>query len=158
MIRYDLRCSQAHEFDGWFQDSAGYDRLAGARLVECPACGDTAVTKRLMAPALRTSPEDRRPPAESAAPAAAPAAPAPPPAIGGRLPPQMMAALQRMRAEVEARCDYVGRDFAEEARRIHRGESERTAIYGEATEADAEALQDEGIEVGRIPWVPRADG
>jgi len=158
MIRYDLRCSQAHEFDGWFRDSAGYDRLAGAGLVECPACGDTAVVKRLMAPALRTASEDRPPPAEPQAPVAAPAAPAPPQVIGGRLPPQMMAALQRMRAEVEAHCDYVGRDFAAEARRIHRGESERTAIYGEATEADAEALEDEGIEVGRIPWVPRADG
>jgi cytochrome P450 len=64
----------------------------------------------------------------------------------------------RMRAEVEKNCDYVGEDFAEEARRIHHGESEMRGIYGEATEAETEALRDEGIEVGRIPWLPRADG
>ena len=73
------------------------------------------------------------------------------------MPAQVVALLQRMRAEVEKNCDYVGRDFAEEARKIHRGESERTAIYGEASDADAEALRDEGIEVARIPWVPLAD-
>jgi hypothetical protein len=162
MIRYDLRCSQTHEFDGWFQDSAGFTRLAAAGLVECPRCGDIGVTKRLMAPAVRTS--------HAAAPLAVPPAPPEPPnpaptpatlapqAVGGRLPPQMLAVLQRMRAEVEARCDYVGRDFAAEARRIHNGESARDGIYGEATEAEAEALVEDGIGVARIPWVPRADG
>lgn len=63
-----------------------------------------------------------------------------------------------MRAEIEKHCDYVGRDFAEEARKIHRGESDRKGIYGEATEAETEALRDEGVEVASIPWVPRADG
>jgi hypothetical protein len=78
---------------------------------------------------------------------------------GPRIPAEMLAKLQRMRAEVEARCDYVGRDFAAEARRIAAGESERQAgIYGEATREEAEALRDDGIEVAAIPWVPRADG
>ncbi len=66
--------------------------------------------------------------------------------------------LQRMRAEVEKRCDYVGPGFAEEARRIHNGESEARGIYGEATPEEAERLADDGIEVASIPWVPRADG
>jgi len=162
MIRYDLHCSRAHAFDGWFQDSAGFDRLAAAALVECPVCGDTAIGKRLMAPAvLKAAGIKGRPSAVVAsepAPEAMPSPPAPPATVAGRLPPQMIAMLQRMRAEVEARCDYVGSNFAEEARRIHNGESERDGIYGEATEAEAEALEDEGIAVGRIPWVPRADG
>lgn len=162
MIRYDLHCSRAHAFDGWFQDSAGFDRLAAAGLVECPACGDTAIGKRLMVPAvLKAGGMKGRPDAAVAsepAPDSTPPAPSPATTVAGRLPPQVMAMLQRMRAEVEARCDYVGPDFAEEARRIHRGESERDGIYGEATEAEAEALEDEGIAVGRIPWVPRADG
>lgn len=162
MIRYDLRCAQAHDFDGWFQDSAGFDRLAAAGLVECPVCGDTAIGKRLMTPAVpRSERRTAKPAAPDADAAASPVTIAPPASaqtVGGRLPPQMLAVLQRMRAEVEARCDYVGRDFAAEARRIHNGESERDSIYGEATPAEAEALADEGIEVGRIPWVPRADG
>jgi hypothetical protein len=66
--------------------------------------------------------------------------------------------LQKIRAEVERNCDYVGPDFADEARRIHRGEIEPRGIYGEASEEQAESLIDEGIEVARIPWVPRADG
>ena len=78
-------------------------------------------------------------------------------AAAGPVPAQLVALLQKVRAEVEKSCDYVGKEFAEEARRIHRGESDRVGIYGEASPADAEALRDEGIEVARIPWVPRAD-
>jgi hypothetical protein len=63
-----------------------------------------------------------------------------------------------MRAEVEKNCEYVGPGFTEEARRIHRGESARRGIYGEATPEQAESLSDEGISVARIPWVDRADG
>lgn len=162
MIRYDLRCSRHHEFDGWFQDSAGFDRLAASGMLECPACGGSDVAKRLMTPAVaRVAVAKGRSPGTDPTPALPVAAATPEPvaqAVGGRLPPQMLAMLQRMRAEVEAKCDYVGPDFASEARRIHRGESDRDGIYGETTEAEAEALADEGIEVGRIPWVPRADG
>jgi hypothetical protein len=59
---------------------------------------------------------------------------------------------------VEKTCDYVGPDFADEARKIHQGEAEPRSIYGEATQEEAESLAEEGIDVGRIPWVPRADG
>ena len=59
---------------------------------------------------------------------------------------------------MERTSDYVGPAFAEEARRIHRGEGERRSIYGETTAEQAEALAEDGIEVASIPWVPRADG
>jgi hypothetical protein len=75
-----------------------------------------------------------------------------------RMPAQVRAALQKLRSEVESSCDYVGNQFAEEARKMHRGESERRGIYGETTPEQAETLADEGIQVARIPWVPRADG
>ena len=172
MIRYDLRCSQGHDFDGWFKDSDAFDKLARAGLVECPACGGTEVAKQLMAPAVVKAPGVKgRPERLAAKPPASPPAQAPAadagatsgPASGaatvaGPIPAQVVAMLQRMRAEVEKRCDYVGKDFAEEARRLHRGESERTGIYGETSDAEAEALREEGIEIARIPWVPRADG
>jgi hypothetical protein len=74
------------------------------------------------------------------------------------VPAQVIAVLQRMRAEIERNCDYVGPDFAEEARRMHSGASERRGIYGEASDSEADALREEGIEVARIPWVPRAEG
>lgn len=162
MIHYDLRCTAGHEFDGWFKDSAGFEAQAKAGFVECPVCGGTEVSKRLMAPAIpkkgRTRVKEVVPPAP---PANAPP-PLPPPgssqAAAGPVPAQVVALLQRMRAEVEKNCDYVGPGFAEEARKMHRGESDRRGIYGEASEADTEALQEEGIEIARLPWVPRADG
>ena len=82
-----------------------------------------------------------------------------PMAVAGEgVPDQVRAMLQKLRAEVERNCDYVGEGFAEEARRIHKGEADARGIYGEATPDEAEALAEEGIEVAKIPWVPRADG
>jgi hypothetical protein len=164
MIHYNVRCSHDHEFDGWYKDSAAFDRLAKRGLVECPVCGDPKVQRAMMAPAVSTRqalPAPSPTPAPTAQPTAGPAAqpPAHPVTMaGGPIPDQMRAMLQRMRAEVEKRCDYVGPSFADEARKIHRGESQPRGIYGETTPEQAEALSDEGIEVARIPWVPRADG
>jgi hypothetical protein len=169
MIHYHVRCSHAHEFDGWFKDSAAFDRLSRRGLVECPICGDTKVQRALMAPAVAT---------REALPIPLPAAKPPVPEnagqsqgqppqgqqsgpmamTGGAIPDEMRAVLQRMRAEVEKHCDYVGPGFAEEARKIHRGEGEPRGIYGETTPEQAEALSEDGIEFSRIPWVPRADG
>jgi len=151
MIHYALRCSADHEFEGWFNDSVSFDKQAERGLLECPACGDKTVSRALMAPAV---PKARR----ELVPAAKPAAQGIPAKAATQIPAQAIAMLQRMRAEIESRCDYVGGEFAEEARRIHRGESERHGIYGETTPDEAEALRDEGIEVASIPWVPRADG
>ncbi len=73
------------------------------------------------------------------------------------MPDQVRAALLKLRAEVEKNCDYVGPNFATEARKIHNGEAQPRGIYGESTEAEAEALADDGIGVAQIPWLPRAD-
>ena len=170
MIHYQLRCTAGHAFDGWFQDSAGFDKLARAGLVECPHCASTQVERALMAPAIRKGRRKALPApiVEAEAPSAAPTTadlPAQPvaqhlaqPVASGPMPAQLVALLQRMRAEVEKNCDYVGRDFAERARRIHDGEADARGIYGEATDAEAEALAEDGIDIARLPWVPRADG
>ena len=161
MIHYQLRCSQAHEFDGWFPNSAGFDRQAKRGLIECPVCGDVQVSRAMMAPsvATRNALPSRAPEAEAPPPTQAPAPAAmPAPMASGPMPAHLRAMLQHMRAEVEKHCDYVGPTFADEARKMHNGESDKRAIYGETTPIEAEALADEGIEVSRIPWVPRADG
>ena len=149
MIHYQLRCSQDHDVDGWFASGDSFAKQARRGLLECPICGDTKVARALMAPAV---PKKRRTPAPAAAPSQQVAV------APERLPDHIRAQLQRMRAEVEKHCDYVGGNFAAEARRIHTGESEARGIYGETTPEEAEALADDGIEVARIPWVPRADG
>lgn len=144
MIHYQLRCTAEHGFDGWFKDSASFEAQAAGGLLECPQCGDRAVSRALMAPML---------------PKKANQLTAPAPAEGKAvMPAQMRALLQRLRAEVERNADYVGAEFVDEARRIHSGEADARPIYGEASPDDAEALAEEGIEVARIPWLPRADG
>lgn len=155
MIHYQLRCDDAHEFDGWFDSSAGFDRQAERGLVECPVCGSRKVERALMAPAVATrdAPEPR-PPASVPVQQVLP----PEPPSGVPIPARLFAMLQRMRAEVEKNCDYVGPAFAEEARKIHGGEVEPHGIYGETTPEEAEALAEDGIEVHSLPWVPRADG
>ena len=179
MIHYQLRCAGGHDFDGWFRDSAAFDAQAKAGFVECPTCGTSEVAKRLMAPAIprkgaRRSKEVAAP-AEAAAAVQQPQAPSAPAAgsppgggmVSGPIPAQLVALLQRMRSEVERNCEYVGPKFAEAARRLHKqqqegapaeGQSAPRGIYGEATDAEAEALRDEGIEVARLPWIQRADG
>ena len=153
MIHYDLRCSDDHAFDGWFKDSAAFERLAKRGLVECPHCGDTKVERALMRPAV-----PKKGNAVVPVPQPKPPAPSQDAVAAGPMPAQMRAMLQKMRAEVEKHCDYVGPEFAEEARKMHRGESDKRGIYGETSPEQAEALADEGIEFSRIPWVPRADG
>jgi len=154
VIHYQLRCGAEHEFDGWFKDSANFERQAKRGLISCPVCADTKVTRALMAPGLRKRGVVIE--HETAAPVAEEAAPAPMQA-GGVMPDQVRAVLHKLRAEVEKNCDYVGPEFAAEARKIHNGEAAPRGIYGESTPAEAEALADDGIGVARIPWLPRAD-
>src|ERR1700712_3273798 len=140
MIHYQLRCRQSHGFDGWFNDSASFEKQAKHGLIECPECGDTSVERALMAPAVAK--RESLP-----VPVAAPQPPAPTEKAAMPVPAQMLAMLQRMRAEVEKNCDYVGPDFAARPGAIQRGEPEPKPIYGETSEEQAESLADEGIQV-----------
>ncbi|MBV9758190.1 MAG: DUF1178 family protein [Alphaproteobacteria bacterium] len=160
MIHYTLHCANGHEFDGWFRDSAAFDDQARLGLLECPACGEGRVSRALMAPAVMKPRAAREPvPAPQPSPAPVPARqPSPPGMATAQVPAQVLATLQRLRADVEKNCDYVGPAFPEVALGIHRGEIEPRGIYGEASPDQAEMLADEGVKVARIPWVPRADG
>jgi hypothetical protein len=154
MIHYQLRCGRSHGFDGWFNDSASFEKQAKRGLIECPECGGTDIERALMTPAV--SKREALP-----VPVTAPTPPVPVAAAekaAAPVPAKVLAVLQRMRAEIEKRCDYVGPDFADQARAMHRGEVEPKGIYGETTDEQAESLADEGIAVTKIPWVPRADG
>ena len=73
------------------------------------------------------------------------------------LPDGVRAALQRISAEVEKTCDYVGPRFAREVRAMAEPGAPYRPVYGEATPDEAAALAEDGIDVARIPWVPRAD-
>jgi hypothetical protein len=133
MIRYSLRCDRDHGFESWFASAAAYDALAAAGQVECPICASRKVQKALMAPAV-----------------AAPSEPAPP------TPEQALAErLAAWRRHVEETSDYVGLEFASEARAIHDGSAPDRPIWGEARPDEARALIEDGVPVAPLPFVPR---
>ncbi len=150
MIRYALVCSQEHEFESWFRSSADFDDLAASGMVTCPVCASTSVQRALMAPSVvagRAAPQDPAvtPPAEAAKQALM---------VPDADQRAMLEALTEMRRKVTESADYVGDRFAEEARKMHYGESDVRGIYGEATSEEARALADEGIEVHPLPRLP----
>ena len=163
MILYRLRCSRGHEFDGWFKDSKTYERQEKKSLIGCAVCGDGKVERALMAPRLGKkggTVDVEMPTAEASMPAPAPAPSAEQQqmaALARHMPKELREALVKVRAEVEKNCEHVGDKFAEEARKIHYGESDKRGIYGETSDEEAEALADEGIEFGRLPWIPRGN-
>lgn len=168
MIRFDLKCTDNHVFEGWFGSSADYASQQDRGLLECPICGDGRITKAPMAPNVASRKDSVRQtpvpvPASDPAPMAAPdgtGSGGGDAGTGGEVeitPARMIAMLRTLRRHVEQTSDHVGADFAEEARKIHYGEAEERGIYGEASEAEVEELQDEGIEIGAIPWLPDND-
>jgi len=135
MILFDLRCGKGHVFEAWFRDNATFDAQAKAKAIACPACNNRTVEKAPMAPRIgKGGGEVQQVAAEMA---------------------EMRRQLQALRDKVESNCEYVGDNFAEEARRIHYGEVEHRDIYGEASDDEAKELNEEGVEFARIPWLPR---
>ena len=164
MIVFTLKCRDGHEFETWFRDSAEYERQAKRGLVSCPDCGSTKVEKAVMAPRLgRSTKSDPEPRPAARAVEAEPSAATPvaPPAEAASdrppTPAEFRRALQVLRQHVEANCENVGKGFADEARKIHKGEAKARGIYGDATPADAKKLAEDGIEIAAIPWVPTSD-
>lgn len=159
MIKYRLQCANNHAFDSWFKDSATYERQEKRKLLECPVCGNSKVERAIMAPNVGRKGNAMARPAEVQAPETPPAQPVPVPvaAPGPAMPPAMRQMLLELRQHVEKHCHYVGDRFAEEARRIHYGETEKRGIYGETSDEEAAALAEEGIQFGRLPWLPKGN-
>lgn len=130
----DLQCTHGHGFEGWFASNEVFDEQLAAGLVECPVCADTAIVKRLSAPRLNLS--GARAPESVAAPVAA---------VAEADSPQ--ARWMRAMRDVIAKTEDVGDRFADEARRMHYGETTERSIRGQATRAEAVALIEEGVPV-----------
>ena len=161
MIKYQLICDQNHEFEGWFQASAAFDAQAESGLLRCPLCDSDQVKRALMTPNL-ASPKRRKaiePPLADRAPKPAN------PTLAQQLAPPTeseqvqvfgaaLAKLRQLQQKITKDCRDVGDNFAEEARKIHYGEAEAEGIYGRTTHEEREALEDEGIDVLDMPWLP----
>ena len=137
MIQYSLTCEARHTFDAWFRNAAAYEDQAARGLLVCPVCNSHTVEKALMAPAVTRTPEKV--------------------ALSAGHPDhaKLIAAMRALKNKITSEADYVGEKFAEEARKMHYGESEQRSIYGETTFDEAKELRDEGIEIQPLPRLPR---
>jgi hypothetical protein len=158
----DLQCQHAHSFEGWFGSEDDFQNQLVRGLVECPMCGDAHITKKLSAPRLNlgagremvvatdsvaenqvpTTVESKNPTQNQALHAM-------------MADPQFQAAYLHMARKIMAQTEDVGSQFAEEARKIHYGETEQRGIRGQASREETLELLDEGIEVMPLP-LPKA--
>lgn len=143
MIQYALKCAEGHGFDSWFQSAQAYDKLAAAGMVVCAVCGSDSVEKAIMTPRVK--------PARKAA-----VSPQPEGQPGPLSQPASAAeqALTDLRRKIEESSDYVGMNFAAEARAIHDGDAPERPIYGEARVDEARALIKDGVPVAPLPFLP----
>ncbi len=164
MIKYQLICDRSHEFEGWFGDSAAFELQQEEGLLTCPVCGSADVRRALMAPNL-ASPKTRKTDLAEQQPSAQPEPqpqPQAPQQASAALPPaaarkkqELMSQMRALQTKIRQECRDVGNDFADEARKIHYGEVEPEGIYGQATAEEREALDEEGIEIMDMPWLPK---
>jgi len=160
MILYQLSCDDEHTFEAWFRDSGAYDEQAKNGHVECPYCGSTKVAKAPMAPRIVSSLSDRS--GETASSTAS--------ANdewditkmdrnrAQEVAQKILDAVGNIREYAEKNLENVGDEFAEEALKIHHGETQERGIYGRASEDEARELEKEGVEFVRLPGTPRRNG
>ena len=145
MIQFTLKCDKDHRFDSWFQSSEAFDKLKKAGMVTCAICGSPHVEKAIMAPRVTASRDKAK------------ETPAPPAAAKGPLSAPASAAEQAMvdlKKKIEESSEYVGTDFAREARDIHDGIAPERLIHGEARPEEAKKLIEDGVPVAPLPFTP----
>lgn len=133
MIRYTLKCDRDHAFESWFQSAGAFDALEKAGQLACPSCGSSTVSKALMAPAVKPAEQEVRPLTQQT---------------------EQEKLLAEVRRHLEENSEYVGMNFASEARAIHEGDAPDRAIYGEARADEARKLIEDGVPVAPLPFLP----
>lgn len=143
MIKFTLKCEKGHKFESWFQSSEAFDKLKLVGMVTCTMCGSSSVNKGIMAPVVRTKRSNL------------PARPCPATPDGALSAPanDQEAALAALKKQVEDNSEYVGTNFASQARDMHDGLAPERAIYGEANAEEARKLIEDGVRVTPLPFI-----
>lgn len=128
MIRYALECIGEHEFEAWFSNSEVYDKQRKRGLIECPECGSRKVQKQIMAPAVKGT-------------------------KGKSDEPEALAArfAGEVRRHIAETHEFVGDEFASEARAMHAGEKDVRPVWGKVSPKVAKELQEEGVPALPLP-------
>ena len=151
MIKYSLKCSEdvcnkKEPFDGWFQNSSSFEKQIKAGYISCPYCGSLKVRKNLMSPSVKTT-KKIKPKMKSKGDKHD--------AFYEKTSKQvdMMVVLRNLKKEIQKNAEFVGNNFAKEAKAIYEGKSKERAIYGQANAKDLEELKSKKIDVINVPWV-----
>ena len=136
MIKYNLKCSNNHEFESWFSDSKEFDNLKKKELLECIFCLSTKVNKSIMAPVVSgiKKVEDNNIRYFD---------------INSK---NGKARLNDLRKFVENNFEYVGENFSKKVREIYYEKRSKKAIYGTTTSEEKKELEEEGMDLISIPW------
>ena len=133
MIKYQLRCRCTHEFEGWFPDSKEYKKQKNKGMIQCPMCDSTSVDKAIMAPAVKTSKIKAQPDEDFM--------------VMGESADQI---LRKLNKKIKSDFQDVGKNFAKEARKAHKGKRDQK-FYGKPTKEETNKLLDEGIDLFAVP-------
>jgi len=137
MIKYKLICKKCDNyFDSWFSSSEEYEKLKKKKFLNCYICDSQDVEKTLMSPSILTSKNNSK--------------------INIRDDKhiKIKKTIKEYQKFIQKNFDYVGENFAYEARLIHyKNKKTPRDIYGSATKEELKELKEEGIETEMIPWI-----
>lgn len=151
MIVFDLHCSEGHRFEGWFGSSSDYEDQCARGLVTCPHCGSAEIGKAPMAPAVPAKSNASKAVVEPSTAQAGEARPV----ANKPMPAEVQKAMEALAKAQEAALEkstWVGKDFAEQSRKMHYGERDEAPIHGEASLEEAKSLIDDGVPVAPLPF------
>ncbi len=136
MIKFDLKCINNHIFEASFDDTSSFESQRKRKLIDCPYCSSNKVSKSIMAPNISSKSNSLKRIKRDQEKVFA----------------NYNKQIKKLKSEIENNFTYVGKKFPEEARKIHYGEQEDKAIYGEATEKESKDLIEEGISLIKLPF------
>ena len=141
MIKYNLTCKKCNNlFDSWFPSSKEYEKLKSLKHINCPNCNSLKIEKSLMSPSVLNSKKEKSEIARNEKYA------------------QVKNKIKEYQKFIKNNLEYVGENFAYEARSIHYNNNKKTkGIYGNATTEEVKELTEEGINTEIIPWVDEKD-
>ena len=142
MILFDLQCDKSHKFECWFASSADYQKQLKNKMIVCPYCNSTKIQKSLMAPNINTKSTSKNSRNNNKQKLAQ---------------NNLVSRIKKFKKYIEKNTDNVGKNFAEEARKIYYGETKSRPIRGESTENEAQELAEEGIPISQLPWHSKED-
>ena len=131
MIKYKLTCKDcSYKYDSWFASSKEFEKLKISKYLNCSSCNSLNIDKSLMAPSVLNNKNNDKKFIE------------------------VKNKLKEYKKFIKNNFDYVGKNFAFEARSVHYNNKKRKkGIYGNASTKEIKELKEEGIETEIIPWV-----